>query len=162
MGDEYLVHTKGFINVEADSKEEAEEIAQEECFRRPDSHEVDGFSAENLDKRTEPRVQVQLMRSGNHIANGDRDLMTSESALELLYRTNRTLARDFIGTEKDMDRQILYTLSKHILAFYEYQEGGWEELKEEVDEIREKYEEIGVKPTLMERYTYEEETEEEQ
>lgn len=159
MTDEYLVHTKGFINVEAESKEEAEEKAQEECFRRPDEHEVEGFSAENLDNVTEPHVQVQLMRSGNHRMNGDRDLMRSESALELLYKVNRTLARDFVGTDDQLDRQLLLTHSKYVLAMYEFDDEEWEDLQKEVDAIREKYDEKGVKPALMERYKYEEDTE---
>jgi hypothetical protein len=160
MTDEYLVHTKGFINVEADSKEEAEEKAREETYRRPDEHEVEGFSAENLDKVTEPHVQVQLMRSGNHRHNGDRGLMRSESALDLLYLTNRTLARDFVGQENGIDRQLLLTLSKHILAMYDWDEEQKEDLFQNIEAIRDKYDKEGVKSTLMERYKYEEEQEE--
>lgn len=161
MTDEYLVHTRGFINVEAESKEEAEENAREAYFHRPDSHEVESYSAEKLGSVEEdPKAQVQIIRCGSNLANGSYDLMTSESALDLLYMANRCMSKDFVG---DHDRNLLYNLAQHILAMYDWDDEQKEELFEKVEEIAENYDENdSVRDVMKEKWVYEDEPQQEE
>lgn len=157
--DEYVVHTEGFVNVEAEDREEAQELAQEEVHSLDGHHEVIGYSPENIDDK-EDQFQVQLKRSGRPHSNAGYDLMTSQSALELLFQVNTSLAQDLVG--EDMDKSLVFNFAKFYLAMYEYDEEEAQELAEEIIELGEAYDEEGMMEVIQKEFTLEKHEEHEE
>lgn len=149
---EYLVHTKGYVNVEAENPEEARVKAQEEVFRG--GNEVTSYEAENLD--TDERFfQVKIARCGHNAANRTYELMTSKSAMDLMFRATMSMADDFVG-EEDKNHFML-DFGVHVLAMFEWgeEELDLDELIEGIRETGERFDEEGMQENLQNQWSLE-------
>jgi hypothetical protein len=137
MTDEYRVEVLGHMTVEAETREEAEEKAEELAHgMRGADVEHTGFTAHPLPSNEDRQDYYfsHIQEVGSSASSSGYGLMKDKSALNIAFRSSTAVCRSLVGRE--MASPLRYNLAAFLLSTIEGYE--WDDIQDFVEEIKEK------------------------